>query len=522
VAEQWLLEDGTPWLLEDGTFQYLETGDTGPVVILPPDPNLPPVPTWSLDLCRRWARIAEVDAFTFNAVEKFNAPGEWTLEVAPSSISDFSATGALDEAGQPAVYGPADVDSVILWRDDEVAFSGMVAKVSEGVGGFDHLRDGTRETFRWSGPDLWGVLHQAIAFPDPSLDPTVDNATPIALASASAATDIFTSSNHGLVAGQRVTFPTLTGGAGLTAGSTVYYVIETNLTSTTFQVSATLGGAAVNFTTNITAGTVLAIPVRWAVTHDTRTGVASSVLAGIIRDNIGDTAIVSARRYLGLVVTDAVVGVSNQFSVRCQYLDEVAARIATDGQFRCRLALAADLTVTVILDAPTDLSAAVVISDQGDLANVALRRVPRSADWVLTAGQGEGVDRKFQVAQTTPTSGRRIEVFNDQSSLATLTELLLSAQSALRSGAATWSIDAEVTDNLARTMRYGRDLKVGDRITIEVDGVRSAVPITSAVFTITPERQQVRPQLGAGVPDELVGLIKDVADLAARLERQIS
>lgn len=66
---------------------------------------------------------------------------------------------------------------------------------------------------------------------------------------------IDTTSAHGLAVDDEVVFTALTGGAGLTAG-TVYYVIAANLAAQTFQVSATKGGAAVNFTTDITAGRV--------------------------------------------------------------------------------------------------------------------------------------------------------------------------------------------------------------------------------------------------------------------------
>jgi hypothetical protein len=68
------------------------------------------------------------------------------------------------------------------------------------------------------------------------------------------ATDIITAANHGLNIGDKVVFPSLTGGAGLTAGTTVYFVVVRD--ANTFQVSATQGGAVVNFTTDITAGTV--------------------------------------------------------------------------------------------------------------------------------------------------------------------------------------------------------------------------------------------------------------------------
>lgn len=78
----------------------------------------------------------------------------------------------------------------------------------------------------------------------------------ITLTTSAAADDIIdTTTAHGFVAGQAVTFPTLTGGTGLTAGTT-YYVIATSLAAQTFQVAATPGGAAINFSADITAGTV--------------------------------------------------------------------------------------------------------------------------------------------------------------------------------------------------------------------------------------------------------------------------
>lgn len=74
-------------------------------------------------------------------------------------------------------------------------------------------------------------------------------------AATSATTDIITSATaHGLVAGDRFRFRTLTGGAGLVV-NTVYFVIAANLTATTFQLSETSGGTAINFTTDITAAT---------------------------------------------------------------------------------------------------------------------------------------------------------------------------------------------------------------------------------------------------------------------------
>ena len=66
---------------------------------------------------------------------------------------------------------------------------------------------------------------------------------------------VTTATAHGLAVGDRVTFPALAGGVGLTAATTVYYVVSVPST-TTLTVSATAGGSAVNVTTDYSSGTI--------------------------------------------------------------------------------------------------------------------------------------------------------------------------------------------------------------------------------------------------------------------------
>ena len=61
-----------------------------------------------------------------------------------------------------------------------------------------------------------------------------------------AATDLFTSTAHGLTAGNPVTF-NVGAPAGITPGTT-YYVLPTGLTTDAFKVSATVGGTALDVT----------------------------------------------------------------------------------------------------------------------------------------------------------------------------------------------------------------------------------------------------------------------------------
>jgi hypothetical protein len=85
-------------------------------------------------------------------------------------------------------------------------------------------------------------------------------------ATGDAATDVITATGHNFTSNQGVMFQSLTGGTGLNT-TTVYFV--RNPSGNTFQLSTTSGGAAINFTTNITAGTVIAIQANVAISQNT-------------------------------------------------------------------------------------------------------------------------------------------------------------------------------------------------------------------------------------------------------------
>lgn len=69
-----------------------------------------------------------------------------------------------------------------------------------------------------------------------------------------ATTDIISDAGHPFVNGDQLVFTSLTGGAGLVVG-TVYFVVN-SVAATSYQLSATNGGAAINFTTNISAAEI--------------------------------------------------------------------------------------------------------------------------------------------------------------------------------------------------------------------------------------------------------------------------
>lgn len=118
---------------------------------------------------------------------------------------------------------------------------------------------------------------------------------------AAAATNLVTKAAHGLVAGDRVRFTTLTGGTGLSL-TTTYYVIASGLTSGVFKVSTVSAGSEVDITVNYSAvsfvksvtdsgtltnrGTYLAnVSALWAI------GPQSGVISGTIGDTVFSIAI---------------------------------------------------------------------------------------------------------------------------------------------------------------------------------------------------------------------------------------
>lgn len=69
-----------------------------------------------------------------------------------------------------------------------------------------------------------------------------------------AATDLINDAGHTFINGDQIVFSSLSGGAGLTNG-TIYFVVSAT-PGVSYQVAATSGGAAINFTTDIVSGNV--------------------------------------------------------------------------------------------------------------------------------------------------------------------------------------------------------------------------------------------------------------------------
>jgi hypothetical protein len=259
----------------------------------------------------------------------------------------------------------------------------------------------------------------------------------------------------------------------------------------------------------------------WAVAHDERSGLASTALAGYLADNLGNTA-VADRQVPGFAVIDGNVGPSGEWSARLQTLGALTRRICQDAGITCRLTVSFEGEITATITEGRDLSDTWTLSDQGDLVSIVTREVPETVTAVIAGGQGEGTARVFRAADKGDTGEARREVFSDQSALAASSEVQLAANAVNAAGSATWSVQAETTDETAALLAVGVDVQIGDRVAAIVAGRRFVVPITAATFEVTADRQVVRPTLGTAVPDELTGLIRDVAGLTDRLDTTIA
>jgi hypothetical protein len=136
-----------------------------------------------------------------------------------------------------------------------------------------------------------------------------------------AGTDIITAVGHNYTANQGVRFPTLTGGSGLTAATTNYFVRD--ISGDTFKVSTTSGGSAVNFTTNITAGTVVAMQQNVGVTNN-----SSDTNSAIVLTPKGTGAFIAGPRPDGT----AVGGNPRGSRAVCMVLNRGAATNVASGQ----------------------------------------------------------------------------------------------------------------------------------------------------------------------------------------------
>lgn len=259
----------------------------------------------------------------------------------------------------------------------------------------------------------------------------------------------------------------------------------------------------------------------WVDDYDVRTGIGSTVAAAYVEANAGAAAF-AARQIPNLTVVDAGAGISSTWSGRLQPLDEFVGRICRESGVTCRASMPSAGDIVLTFTDPTDRSASLLITDQGDLEELAQLLIPATASYIVGAGQGELAARSFATADDGSTGLDRVERVYENTNISTADGLQRAATTELALAGSDVSVDGNIAETAAQRIRYLDDYDLGDWLGIEVGGVRYRSQVEAVKFEISALRETVRPVLGRSSTDRARELLRQVDDLTWRLDRQIA
>lgn len=259
----------------------------------------------------------------------------------------------------------------------------------------------------------------------------------------------------------------------------------------------------------------------WADSHDVRSGVGSTVAAGYITANLGSGAIAD-RQIPGVTIVDPTVGATSTWSGRLQPLDEMVSRICRESGIVCSATMTAPGAFRFLFTSPNDLSNTIVFTDQGDLEELSRLVSPATASVVIAAGQGELTARQFASVDSGATGLERVETIYENTNITTQAGLLTAAAAQLTLQGEDVAVDGLVAADASQRVRFLDDYQLGDWLAVEVDSVRYTSQVEAVSFSLSADREVVRPVLGRATSDEALNLIRSVSNLESRFDNQIA
>lgn len=242
-------------------------------------------------------------------------------------------------------------------------------------------------------------------------------------------------------------------------------------------------------------------PTHQTEAHDVRTGKAETLMHAYVKANCGTSAPASRRKANLVMGSDLGRGPIVTKSARFPVLGNLIAEIAQLGKLGFRI-VQRDASLVFETFAVTDRSAYIRLDVQNNsLSGSRVSIGAPGATRVIVAGQGELTNRNFRQVTTTDSLaaeaewGRRIEVFQDQRNTNENDELDQSGEEILADqGFTAIGVQAVPTEDSA--MEFGRDWRMGDRVSVVVDEHELGAIVTGMVLKANSDGFKVGALLG--------------------------
>lgn len=264
--------------------------------------------------------------------------------------------------------------------------------------------------------------------------------------------------------------------------------------------------------------------------HYVRTGDAETVMRTAVDDQAGPAAL-PERRVRGLILEPTNLNRGPATTVNTRYVPnllETLVEISNTSGLGFRV-LQSGANLVFSVTSPTDLSLSAVFSrDRGSLNSYRYGLKAPTVTDVSVAGQGELKDRLIKHSATNRLTdtmwGRRIEQFQDRRDADSVSVLIEAGYEAWVEGGSSSMLELNTID--LPNLSYGKDYKLGDLVTVELEsGISISEVIRQVTLTWTPGGLQVTPLVGTesySDPKEprSVKIIRDMMKRLGKLEAE--
>lgn len=250
--------------------------------------------------------------------------------------------------------------------------------------------------------------------------------------------------------------------------------------------------------------------------YDIRTGPAETVIKGYVTANVSTAAANAGRRVPGFTVAASTGrGATVTGAGRWQPVGELVAALAEQGGvgLTCR-------------DRVFDVSVPRDLSSSGVTFSVARRNLAAwewedaapSVNHEVVAGGGQGTARVIveQEDASSVVDWWRVEAFRDRRDTSVVGDLTAQAVADIAAGVSPAGVSADLIDTAGAMWEV--DYRLGDRVRVDVDGVRLVDQVREVEFAWTKDGVRVRPTVGfAASTVDLPALFRRLADAEQRL-----